>query len=377
MISVQHLAKQFGSVNVLRDVNADIRKGEIISIIGPSGTGKSTFLRCLNLLETPSAGQISINGIDILAKGADVSQVRQKMGMVFQSFNLFSHLMVIENILLGPENLLKVDRPTAYAEAMRLLGLVGLVDKAYAYPDELSGGQKQRVAIARALAMKPDIILLDEPTSALDPTMIGEVLAVLRNLARDGMTMMIVTHEMKFAEEISTRIFYMDEGIIYEEGPPAQIFHHPRNEKTRTFVHRIRTASFMITSRTFDFYALISGIEEFGRKQILLPAQIHDIQLVIEELVMNSLLPVLPGPGLAIKVTIGLTENNAAIEINLDYSGPAYNPFAAAEAGDLALRILSRKIRQSDHSFDATASADQPGNHLTLLLGSVAGPSPA
>jgi len=231
MISVKNLSKHFGDLVVLKDVNLEIKKGEVISIIGPSGTGKSTLLRCLNLLETPTSGEIIVDGVNLLDKKTDVFKLRQKMGMVFQSFNLFSHLMVIENIMLGPVDLLKTSRQDAFDEGMKLLAMVGLAEKAYAYSDELSGGQKQRVAIARTLAMKPEIVLFDEPTSALDPTMISEVLAVIRKLAADGMTMMIVTHEMKFARDVSTRVLYMDEGIIFEEGTPQQIFDDPQKDK--------------------------------------------------------------------------------------------------------------------------------------------------
>ena len=233
MIRIEALSKCYGEHSVLENISVDIGKGEVISIIGPSGCGKSTFIRCLNLMEQPSGGQIRIDGEDIMAKGSDVSMLRRKMGMVFQSFNLFSHLMIIENVMLGPVELLKIDRQTAYDEGMKLLETVGLAGKAFAYPDELSGGQKQRAAIARALAMKPEILLMDEPTSALDPKMVSEVLAVIRKLAQEGMTMMIVTHEMNFARNISTRVFYMDEKGIYEDGTPQQIFENPQRPKTK------------------------------------------------------------------------------------------------------------------------------------------------
>ena len=223
MIRIENLSKSYGELSVLENISVDIKKGEVISVIGPSGCGKSTFIRCLNLLEQPSGGKIWIDGEDILAKDADVSKLRRKMGMVFQSFNLFSHLMVIENVMLGPVELLKMDRQTAYDEGMKLLETVGLAGKAFAYPDELSGGQKQRAAIARTLAMKPEILLMDEPTSALDPKMVSEVVTVIRRLAQEGMTMMIVTHEMNLAKTVSTRVFYMDEKGIYEDGTPQQI----------------------------------------------------------------------------------------------------------------------------------------------------------
>ncbi len=236
LIRVEHLKKQYPNVTPLEDITTDINKGDVISIIGPSGTGKSTFLRCLNLLETPTSGTITVSGTVITDKKCDVSKVRQKMGMVFQSFNLFSNLSIIENIMAAPVKLLGLSRQDAYNEGMTLLKRVGLEEKALNLPEELSGGQKQRVAIARAIAMKPDIILFDEPTSALDPTMIGEVLAVIKALADEGMTMMIVTHEMQFAKAVSNRVFYMDDGGIYEEGTPEKIFETPQREKTRRFV---------------------------------------------------------------------------------------------------------------------------------------------
>ena len=239
IISIHHLRKSFPHVTPLCDIHAEIQKGEIISIIGPSGAGKSTLLRCLNLLEKPTAGEILIDGQVITARNANVYALRQKMGMVFQSFNLFNHITIIENIMAAPVDLLHKSREEAYKEGMDLLRMVGLADKAYALPEELSGGQKQRAAIARTLAMKPEIILFDEPTSALDPTMTGEVLSVIRNLAKEGLTMLIVTHEMQFARDLSDRIFYLDEGRIYEEGSPDEIFLHPRQEKTRQFIRHL------------------------------------------------------------------------------------------------------------------------------------------
>ena len=239
MISVSHLQKNFNGVRVLKDVNAEIRKGEVISIIGPSGTGKSTFLRCLNRLETPDGGRIVVDGQDVTDPKTDIPAVRRKMGMVFQNFNLFGNLTVLGNVMAAQCDLLKKTPAEAKAKAMELLARVGLAEKANALPDKLSGGQKQRIAIARALAMDPDIILFDEPTSALDPTMVGEVLAVIKDLAKTGMTMLIVTHEMGFARDVSTRIFYMDEGVVYEEGTSDEIFNRPRKPKTIDFVGRV------------------------------------------------------------------------------------------------------------------------------------------
>ena len=228
MIKIENLSKSYGDLEVLKNISVEINKGEVISIIGPSGCGKSTFIRCLNRLEEPTSGKIFIDGEEITGKNIKLHKLRMKMGMVFQSFNLFSHLTIIENIMLGPVNLLKMDRQTAYDEGMELLEMVGLGSKSLSYPDELSGGQKQRAAIARTLAMKPEIVLFDEPTSALDPRMTSEVLAVIKKLAADGLTMMIVTHEMKFAKNVSNRVFYMDEKGIYEDGTPEQIFENPK-----------------------------------------------------------------------------------------------------------------------------------------------------
>ena len=269
MIQINHLQKSFGKLNVLNDVNAHIHPGEIISIIGPSGAGKSTFLRCLNLLEQPTGGSIMIDGEDLLAHGVNVARIRQKMGMVFQSFNLFNHLSVLDNVCIGPVKLLKKSRKEAEERGMELLKMVGMAEKAHSMPEDLSGGQKQRAAIARCLSMEPEIILFDEPTSALDPTMVSEVLSVIRSLARQGMTMAIVTHEMSFARDVSTRVFYMDKGTIYEEGTPEQIFEHPNRELTRIFVNRIRDFHFCFHSRDYDRYALKSEWQQYCNKYFL------------------------------------------------------------------------------------------------------------
>ncbi|MBQ3240087.1 MAG: amino acid ABC transporter ATP-binding protein [Akkermansia sp.] len=269
MIQINKLQKDFGKLRVLRNINAHIRPGEIISIIGPSGAGKSTFLRCLNLLEEPTGGSIIIDGEDLLKPGINVARIRRKMGMVFQSFNLFNHLSVLDNVCIGPVKLLKKKRAEAEQRGMELLKLVGMAEKAHSMPDELSGGQKQRAAIARCLSMEPEIILFDEPTSALDPTMVSEVLSVIRSLARQGMTMAIVTHEMSFARDVSTRVFYMDKGTIYEEGTPEQIFEHPRRELTRIFVNRIRDFHFCFHSKDYDRYALKSEWQQYCNKYFL------------------------------------------------------------------------------------------------------------
>ena len=238
-IHVEHLKKSFGRLEVLKDVSADIREGEVVVIIGPSGSGKSTFLRCMNRLEEITSGTVIVDGCDITDKRTDINRVRENVGMVFQHFNLFANMNVLRNLMLAPVDLGKADRQTARANAERLLARVGLADKAQAYPDQLSGGQKQRVAIARALAMSPNIMLFDEPTSALDPEMVGEVLEVMKELAREGMTMVIVTHEMGFAREVADRVLFMDGGYIVEEGTPDEVFSHPQNARTKDFLNKV------------------------------------------------------------------------------------------------------------------------------------------
>jgi len=266
LISISHLKKSYGTLDVLRDINVDIQRGEVISIIGPSGTGKSTFLRALNLLDPPTGGSIVFDGENILAKGYPVNMLRQKMGMVFQSFNLFEFMTVLENVIFAPCQLLHVPEEEARKEGLELLRKVGLAAKADVYPSSLSGGQKQRVAIARALAMKPDAILFDEPTSALDPTMVGEVLSVIRQLAQEGLTMLIVTHEMKFAHDVSTRIFFMYDGYVHEDGTPQQVFEDPVHSATKAFIHRIRKEVFEIGGPDFDFLGMHSAISGFCHK---------------------------------------------------------------------------------------------------------------
>ena len=239
LIETKDVCKGFGSVSVLKGINTQIHKGEVVVIIGPSGSGKSTFLRCLNRLEEPTSGQVIFEGKDICSKGQDITVLRQKMGMVFQQFNLFNNLTVLENIMAGPKLVKKQDEEQAKAAAMKLLERVGLTDKADEYPSKLSGGQKQRIAIVRALAMEPDVMLFDEPTSALDPEMVGEVLKVMQDLASTGITMVVVTHEMGFAKKVGTRVLFIDDGQILEDGTPEQIFEHPQNPRTQNFLNKV------------------------------------------------------------------------------------------------------------------------------------------
>ena len=239
MIEVKNLHKSFGDLEVLKGIDQNVEQGEVLVVIGPSGSGKSTFIRCLNMLETPTKGEIYVDGEQVNAPKADVDKIRQKMGMVFQHFNLFPHKTVKDNITLAPVLLGKMSKEQADKDAMELLGKVGLADKADNYPAQLSGGQKQRVAIARALAMRPEILLFDEPTSALDPEMVGEVLDIMKDLAREGMTMVVVTHEMGFAREVGSKVLFMDGGVIAEQGTPEEIFGNPQNERTKNFLSKV------------------------------------------------------------------------------------------------------------------------------------------
>ncbi|MBQ0096684.1 MAG: ABC transporter permease subunit [Bacteroidales bacterium] len=335
IIRVSHLKITFGgTLAILKDVNAEIRKGEVISIIGPSGTGKSTFMRCLNLLEKPDGGSIEVDGQDILAPGADVPALRRKMGMVFQSFNLFNDRSVLDNVTFAPMKLLDKSREEAESKAMELLGLVGLAEKADYYPCQLSGGQKQRVAIARALAMDPEIILFDEPTSALDPTMVSEVLGVMRTLAKKGMTMIVVTHEMKFAKEVSNRIFFMNQGVIYEDGSPEQIFNNPQKELTRKFINQIRECTYDISSRQYDYYEMMAKIGNFCERYNMTGATIDRIMHVVEE----GLLVVGADKGTGVKVTY--SEKTSEKEITISTPRPLADDILDSEENFVQSAIL-------------------------------------
>ena len=350
MIEVRHLKKVYPNATPLKDVNTIIHKGEVISIIGPSGTGKSTLLRCLNGLETPTSGEVLVDGINIFDKIGNLSKVRKKMGMVFQSFNLFSHLTIVENIMMAPIDLLGLSRQEAYSDAMRLLKMVGLAEKAKNYPDELSGGQKQRAAIVRALAMRPEVLLFDEPTSALDPTMVGEVLAVIRNLAKEGLTMIIVTHEMKFARDVSTRIFYMDQGIIFEEGTPHDLFEYPKQDRTRVFVKQLRNFHYEITSRNFDFVAVSNSLSEFARRQALSSSQILKFEQIFEELCVSIILPVLPDGDIFLGFDASCTEGGAQCEVIMRWDGEEYNPLTQGD--ELSVTIALAKTKHARFSYE-------------------------
>lgn len=324
MIELRHIRKEFDNVTPLDDISVTINDGDVISVIGPSGTGKSTLLRCINMLSAPTSGQIIVDGEDITAKGYDLNEVRKKMGMVFQSFNLFGHLTVLENIMAPQITLLGRSRQEAYDKAMDLLNTVGLSSKSLNYPDELSGGQQQRIAIARALAMDPEIILFDEPTSALDPSMIGEVQSVIRMLAKTGRTMMIVTHEMDFARKISSRVFFMDEGKIYEEGTPKQIFEQPRREKTKRFIRRLTSLSYHIMDNEFDFTAMYDELQEYAEKLLIENERTSKLQLCIEEVCVNNILE--RDEERDVLVGIDYSEKHDTLVVKIRYKGEHFDP---------------------------------------------------
>ena len=342
MISIKHLSKTFtnqdgSQITVLKDVNCDIEKGEVISIIGPSGTGKSTFLRAINMLEPPTSGEIWVDGENIMAKGYRLDKLRQKMGMVFQNFNLFEHMTVLENIIYAPMRLKKVPEDAARKEALELLNKVGLAPKADVYPSSLSGGQKQRVAIARSLAMHPEVILFDEPTSALDPTMVGEVLSVIRQLAKEGLTMLIVTHEMRFARDVSTRIFFMKDGFIHEDGSPQQIFEHPRRSATKAFVNRIQKLVFEIDS-DFDFLSSDTEVKRFCIKYNIphkSESALKLCKLMIQK-IMHHYFP----------MTVRITHSELSEETALDFmvEGLEASPIKADDPSMEEVRSLCREI---------------------------------
>jgi polar amino acid transport system substrate-binding protein len=339
IIRISSLKKSYATFDVLRDINIDVHKGEVISIIGPSGTGKSTFLRCLNLLESPTSGSILIDGEDILSSHADVPLLRRRMGMVFQSFNLFNGMSVIDNICLAPMQLLGKSREQAEQKALELLQMVGLIDRADAMPNQLSGGQKQRVAIARALAMEPEILLFDEPTSALDPTMVSEVLGVMTRLARQGMTMIVVTHEMRFARQVSSRVLFFAEGIVYEDGTPDRLFEHPQRERTRQFIQQIHETVFNIESEYFDWFAMMSQMEQFCQQYNLSHQQITSMLHVVDES-----LNILGSDGRSIqpgtRLTLSYTEKDDTLQFNINCPEAVSSDVFDSDGDELALTIL-------------------------------------
>ena len=348
LLVIEHLAKSFGEVTPVKDVSCIVHAGDVISVIGPSGTGKSTFLNLINRLETPDHGSILYRGEDTCGPKYPLTRLRRRVGMVFQSFNLFSHLTIVENVMLAQTELLHRSRQEAYDYAMSLLNMVGLSGKALQYPSELSGGQQQRAAIARTLAMDPEIILFDEPTSALDPTMVGEVLTVIRNLAQRGTTMLIVTHEMRFARDVSTRVFYMDQGIIYEEGTPLQIFENPAKDLTRQFIRNLKVFRYSIEKDSATCTEIISAVDDFARSQMLPADLTRGLLTVSEELCIDTLL--LGGESQSsVDLTCEYNPLGGEIVFAVSYIGAGDSPLSD---DSICMRILKNVVQDLAFGFE-------------------------
>ena len=351
LIEVKGLKKSFGPLEVLKGIDLTVERGERIAIIGGSGCGKSVFLRSLCLLEKPDAGQVLVDGKEITAKGAKVDEIRRSMGMVFQKFHLFSEMDVMDNLCLAPTHILKMPREKAEKKAMELLGQVGLASRAHAWPMVLSGGQQQRIAICRCLMMEPKVLLFDEPTSALDPTMVGEVLAVIRMLAKRDMSMLIVTHEMNFAREVANRVLFLADGGIYEQGTPAEIFDTPKGEKTIAFINKIKYFSYEISNREFDLMQLQGGIQNFGEKYGLDQKNTYRLQICCEELIYELLDHCYPNRAdVDLKLSVSHAEADGKTQISLNCGGEPYNPFTQDGDG-LGVTILKNMSTQLDYGY--------------------------
>jgi len=372
MIRLEHVEKKFeNGGTILKDVNAVIKDGDVISVIGPSGTGKSTLLRCINMLSAPTAGKIFIDDEEVTAEGYPLINVHKKIGMVFQSYSLFNHLSVIENVMLPQIEVYKRGKQEAYDRGMDILATVGMAQKANSFPSSLSGGQKQRVAIARTLATDPDIILFDEPTSALDPSMVDEVKSVIRDVAETGKTVMIVTHDMGFAKSICNRVFFMDQGGIYDDGTPEEIFDHPKKPNTIRFIERIKSMEVDIDDRDFDFVGIMSDISAFGTRNQFDPKLINKIQIVVEELIYTQLLPVLPDR-IKIKLKIAFSEEKSNTAMMLEYNGSQMNVLedsteASDDINDIMKKASKMLIMNSIENFNYKYEPDsESGNQLIL-----------
>ena len=351
LIEVRGLRKSFGSLDVLKGIDLTVEQGERIAIIGGSGCGKSVFLRSLCLLEKPDAGQVLIGGQDITARDANVDEIRRGMGMVFQKFHLFSEMNVMDNLCLAPVKLKGMSREDAEKKAMELLAQVGLESRARSWPNVLSGGQQQRIAICRCLMMEPKVLLFDEPTSALDPTMVGEVLAVIRMLAKRDMSMLIVTHEMNFAREVASRVLFFADGGIYEQGTPAEIFDAPKREKTVAFIQKLKYFTFQINHPDFDLMQLHGGIQTFGEKYGLGDKKIFRLKICCEELIYELLKHCYPNGGeVDLQMDISYSESSRTSEIRVSCGGLEYNPFAQEEDG-LGITILKKLALKNDYVF--------------------------
>ena len=363
LIEVKNLCKSFGRLNVLYDVNLNVEEGERIAIIGGSGCGKSVFLRSLELLERPEKGQVFIDGDEITARGADVNRIRRKMGMVYQKFYLFSHMNVMDNLCLAPVKLSGVPREKAEAHAMEWLSKVGLTSKAHSMPDKLSGGQQQRIAICRSLMMNPKVLLFDEPTSALDPTMVGEVLAMIRMLAKHDMTMLIVTHEMNFAREVADRVLFFADRGIYEQGTPSEIFDSPKREKTIAFIRKLKYFSHEIRSKDFDLLEMQGKIHAFSEKYGLSSSLAYRLELCCEELIYEIISGCYAdGEDVDIDLGISYSEADGSTVIDISFRGKEFNPFLLPEDDDVHLGItMLKRIAQGRITHDNSEGVNRIG----------------
>lgn len=353
IIEIRGLKKSFGDLQVLHDVNFSVDEGERIVIIGGSGCGKSVFLRCIELLESPDAGQIFIDGNEITAPNCDIDKIRQSMGMVYQKFNLFTHMTVMENLCIAPIKLLGMSKVDAEHKALELLTQVGLSSKAEVYPSVLSGGQQQRIAICRSLMMNPKVILFDEPTSALDPTMVSEVLAVIRMLAKRNLTMIIVTHEMNFAREVATKVLFFADGGIYEQGTPEEIFENPKREKTVAFINRQKYFHYEIYERDFDLIAMQGLIWNFAEKYGLKNKSASRLQLCCEEAIYTMMTGCYDdNENISITVDITYTEIDGTTKLNLICAGKNYNPFDDDDEENLSVAILKKRAKNFSHVYE-------------------------
>ena len=351
LLEVRGLSKSFGSNTVLNNVDLTVKSGERIAIIGSSGCGKSVFLRSLLLLEKPDAGTVLIDGKEITAPGADIDTIRRSSGMVFQQFHLFSEMNVMDNLCLAPVRLKRLSHKDAEAKARDLLSQVGLLKQAHAMPSILSGGQQQRIAICRCLMMDPKILLFDEPTSALDPTMVGEVLAVIRMLAKRNMSMLIVTHEMNFAAEVADRVLFFADGGIYEEGTPAEIFDHPTRDKTKAFIQKIKYFSYDINSPDFDLPQLQGGIRLFGDKYGIPSKEVYRLQICCEELIYELLAHCFRGGDVVdMHLDVTFSEVDQRAQIVLSCNGRKYDPFSGHNDG-LGVTIIKNVAKEYHYLF--------------------------
>ena len=378
LIEVKNLCKSFGSLQVLNGVNLSVDEGERIAIIGGSGCGKSVFLRSLELLENPDSGQIFIDGEEITARNANINKIRRKMGMVYQKFYLFSHLNVLENLCLAPVKLLGFSRAEAESRALEWLTRVGLASKIHAIPANLSGGQQQRIAICLSLMMNPKVLLFDEPTSALDPTMVGEVLAMIRMLAKQNLTMLIVTHEMNFAREVASRVLFFADRGIYEQGTPAEIFDAPKKELTVAFIRKLKYFAYEIKSRHFDLLEMQGGIHSFTEKYGISRKLSYRLELCSEELVYEFLAGCYDknSNDINISLEISYSEADSSVVLNLKSGGKKFNPFEDISQQDfdddnvhLGLAILKKVAKDGiKYDFSAGASLADRLNKIQITL---------